>query len=228
MQEHWQHFIDNFLQYASGASVILTVVGVLFSLLTRTLAAWSADSVRKKVEVLVRNRPGVEVIVRNRPGASEKKDAITPSIKTPFQVARDRVQSRLRETEILRNEQLDTRKWSNRASVSLTFAQYIIGGVLASSFVQESLTPKWVGALGVLVLIASLFKQQFHPEVTAEDAKKKAFQLLTLRRSSEDQLAILDAKDAAGQNHTDAMTALLTQITQRLSEIENPENSRPS
>lgn len=40
-------------------------------------------------------------------------------------------------------------------------SQYIIGGVLASSFVQGLLNPPWVGVLGVLVLVASLFKQQF-------------------------------------------------------------------
>ena len=116
---------------------------------------------------------------------------------------------------------------SKRASGLLTTAQYIFGGVLASSFIQESLTPKWVGGLGVLVLIASLVRQQFHPEINAADAHKKASQLEALIRSSEDQLAILDAKIAAGQDHTDAMIGLMTQITQSLTEIENPEGTLP-
>ena len=96
--------------------------------------------------------------------------------------------------------------------------------MLASSFVQESLTPKWVGVFGVLVLVASLIREQFHPETSSKDARKKAFELLSLQRASEDQLAILDAKSATGQDHSDAMIALLTQVTQRLSEIENPED----
>jgi hypothetical protein len=91
--------------------------------------------------------------------------------------------------------------WSSNL---LTVAQYVIGGVLASSFVQESLTPKWVGALGVLVLVASLFKQQFHPEIDAEQARKKSAQSVALVRSTEDRLAILDAKTASGQDHSDA------------------------
>jgi hypothetical protein len=89
--------------------------------------------------------------------------------------------------------------------------------------VQESLSSKSVGLLGVLVLVSSLLKQQFHPELNAENARKKASQLQALVRTSEDQLTILDAKIASGQDHSDAMIALLTQITQRLNEIENPE-----
>jgi hypothetical protein len=141
----------------------------------------------------------------------------------PSVVARGRVMFRIREAATSCEQQLSVKKWSKMAANFLTIAQYIIGGVLASSFVQQSLTPKWVGVLGVLVLIASLFKQQFHPEINADDAQKKAFKLRALIRSSEDQVAILDAKIATGQDHTDAMIALLTHITQRLTEIEDPE-----
>ena len=74
----------------------------------------------------------------------------------------------------------------------------------------------------MLVLIASLFKQQFHPEINADDARKKALALQSLIRSSEDTLAILDAKSATGQDHSDAMIDLMTLLTQNLTEIENP------
>lgn len=56
----------------------------------------------------------------------------------------------------------------------LTIGQYVIDGVLASSFIQETLTKQWIGRLGLLVLLASLFRQRFHPEVEAENARKKA------------------------------------------------------
>jgi hypothetical protein len=101
--------------------------------------------------------------------------------------------------------------------------QYIVGGLLASSFVQESLSPKLVGSLGLLVLIASLIKQHFHPELSVQNATTKAAQLKALIRRSEHQLAILDAKVASGQDHTDAMISLLMTITERLTEIEMPE-----
>jgi cell division septum initiation protein DivIVA len=84
--------------------------------------------------------------------------------------------------------------------------------------------------MGVVVLIASLFRQQFHPEINAQEARAKASRLKALVRASEDQLAILDAKIASGQDHSDAMIALLTQIRGRLTEIEDPEaiDSKPS
>lgn len=48
-----------------------------------------------------------------------------------------------------------------------------------------------VGFLGVLVLIASLIKQHFHPDATARDATQKVGKLKALIRSAEDQLAEL-------------------------------------
>lgn len=35
--------------------------------------------------------------------------------------------------------------------------------------------------------------------------------------------AVLDERTATGQDHTDAMIALMTQVTQGLGQIENPE-----
>jgi len=159
-------------------------------------------------------------------GALEVKTAVLDS--SPTRVARERVVTRLSEASSARRDQYSAYKWSGRASALLTIAQYIFGGVLASSFIQESLTPKWVGGLGVLVLIASLFRQQFHPEINAENARKKASQLQALIREAEDQLSILDAKIAAGQDHSDAMISLLKLLTRRLTEIENPEAVEPA
>ena len=146
-----------------------------------------------------------------------------PGSASPSLVARNRVVTHITEAKSYREGQLGSAKWSKLSSNLLIIGQYIIGGVLASSFIQESLNPKWVGALGVLVLIASLVRQQFHPELNADSSKRKAARTQALIRSSEDQLAILDTKIAGGQDHTAEMIALMTQITEMLSEIENPE-----
>lgn len=148
-------------------------------------------------------------------------------LPTPSQVAKERALVRIEEAKETFRRQTSSAKWSKRSGNFLTVAQYIIGGLLASSFVQESLSPKLVGLLGLLVLLASLIKQHFHPEVSAENAHKKAAQLKALIRVSEDQLAILDAKMAGGQDHTDAMVSLLTKITERLTEIDTPEAVEP-
>jgi hypothetical protein len=145
------------------------------------------------------------------------------SAPAPLRLARKQTLVRLNEVKQALVNQKGSARIAKISSNLLNGGQYVIGGLLASSFVQESLSPRSVGVLGVLVLIASLFKQQFHPELNAEDARKKASKLQALVRSSEDQLAILDAKIANGEDHSDAMIELLSGITRRLTEIENPE-----
>jgi hypothetical protein len=191
------------LEVAPSASLVATGAGLAALAVSKTIAQlWDRKS---EAKLTIPETP------LRRDGA------------TPWRVARERVVLRLRDATSYRAEQLSTRRWSRVAANSLTIAQYIIGGVLASSFVQAALSPRLVGGLGVLVLIASLFKQQFHPEIDAEEARRKASKLQGLIRVSEDQLAILDAKTATGQDHSDALIALLTQITGRLTGIENPE-----
>jgi hypothetical protein len=216
------HFVELVRNYAPGVVVFLMLASVGASVVARNLSAWldrwHGAILNSPTDYSIEVRDEEEASGRHLTKAGRTRDAASFSL-----VARARVVVRIAEATTSRTQQLSTQKWSKISANLLTIAQYIIGGVLASSFVQESLTPKWVGGLGVLVLIASLFKQQFHPEVNAEDARKKASKLQGLVRSSEDQLAILDAKTAAGQDHSDAMITLLTQITQRLTEIENPE-----
>jgi hypothetical protein len=229
-----KHLLQNSKEYITGVSFIVTGLGAV--------AAMSANGVsvlfkRRYIKQRrgLRERDTIEeaspritvaggnIRVRYKEDETpltrwETRDSVSPSL-----VARGRVFVRIAEASAARQEQLSVQKWSKAAANLLTIGQFIIGGVLASSFVQQSLAPRWVGALGVLVLIASLFKQQYHPEINAENARAKASNIQALIRSSEDQLAILDVRIAAGQDHSDAMITLLTQITQRLTEIENPE-----
>jgi len=209
-----QPFPDSLAGYALATVSTLLVVSSILSFAAKVLSQRRAKMVRHQIDEL-----SVPLVKRPITGVP----APVPVNRQAFDVARERVELRLKEVKASRSEQASTYKLSRLASIALSVGQYIVGGVLASSFVQESLTPKAVGAFGVLVLIASLVREQFHPEVNAKEARKKAFQLLTLQRASDDQLAILDAKSATGQDHSDAMIALLTQVTQRLSEIENPE-----
>ena len=188
--------------------------GLLASLLSRT-----TEQLYKTFEIVFARR-----------GGHTRKNSRTfdaayrpPQVPTPSQVAKERALARIEEAKDTFRRQTSSARWSTISGDFLSVAQYIIGGLLASSFVQESLSPKLVGSLGLLVLLASLIKQHFHPEVSAENACKKAAQLRALIRTSEDQLAILDAKIASGQDHTDAMISLLMKITERLTEIDTPE-----
>ena len=237
------HIVENLKEYATAASFLLAIAGALASAGARTLTEWFGRSRRADALTAPSNTEAIEMGLEEAQAAMAdafrdeftKGDRLYKAVKTrdagrPTLITRGLVLVRINEAIKARSEQLGTAKWSKVSSNSLIVAQYIIGGVLATSFVQESLKTKWIGAMGVVVLIASLFRQQFHPEINAQEARAKASRLKALVRASEDQLAILDAKIASGQDHSDAMIALLTQIRGRLTEIEDPEaiDSKPS
>jgi hypothetical protein len=96
----------------------------------------------------------------------------------------------------------------------------VIGGVLASSFVQQSLKPQLVGFLGVLVLLASLVKQQYHPEVAAAEASLKASKLQVLIRDSEDRIAMISATVDTETDDPESILALVKDISGGLSALE--------
>lgn len=203
----------------------ISVAAILSSTIASLLARSAADLFGTFRE-LRRVTAGPDSTKRRRTQDSALKSPPAPALpQSPSQVAKHRATGRIEEAKKIMAQERSARRWSTVSANLLTVSQYVIGGVLASSFVQEALSPRVVGLLGVLVLVASLIKQHFHPEQSAASSQRKYAQLKALIRTSEDQLTILDAKIVAGQDHTDAMIALLTQITQKLTEIENPESS---
>lgn len=106
--------------------------------------------------------------------------------------------SRLIEARELLQKQESSAKWNNRAAGSLVFGQYIVGGVLATSFVQQSLSTQAVGLLGVLVLISSLIHQTYRPDIQTRGARERAMLLRRLIRRTEDGLFAIrsDTEDA--------------------------------
>jgi hypothetical protein len=222
VQQFFRHLITNLGQYAALAGTLLTVLGAAAS--TKLFSRWIGQIPGSKIEIrdrVVGDAVSTDSVSERTSIALDSAPVIVK--KTPAQATRNQAIFRLNEAKQVMTSQEGVAKAAKISNNLLIVGQYIIGGVLASSFVQESLTPKWVGSLGVLVLIASLVKQQFHPDLNAGDARKKASQLKALIRTSEDQLAILNAKMASGEDHSDAIIALLTQITQKLNEIEHPE-----
>jgi hypothetical protein len=184
-------------------ALFLTVAGVAVPLIARArVAKWRSDT--KWAEKFVRD-------VRQQPQPSSS------------QIATQQVHLRLTEANTAREQQKSAAQVLKWSSNSLAFGQYVIGGVLASSFVQQSLNTNLVGLLGVLVLIASLVKQQYHPELKADEASRKASRLQILIRISDDQLTALEAKSTSGEDRTDALIDLMNRITLGLNEIEDPE-----
>ena len=96
--------------------------------------------------------------------------------------------TRLENARTALREQESSAKWNKWTVHSLTFGQYIIGGILATSFVQSSLSKEVVGFLGVLVLISSLIHQRFRPDLQYRAAKERAVRLRLLIRKAEDDV----------------------------------------
>jgi hypothetical protein len=109
--------------------------------------------------------------------------------ETDFEQSHDLVKdTRLDELK----SKLSNIKWVrtlNSASANfLTFGQYIIGGLLASSFIQESLSKNMIGLLGVLVLFSSLVHQRFRPDIQAEWARMRVAKARKMIREIEDRI----------------------------------------
>jgi len=84
-----------------------------------------------------------------------------------------------------------TNRWMSRF---LTVGQYIIGGLLASSFVQQSLSREVVGALGLLVLLSSLIYQHFRPDIQLRGAMSRSMRLRALIREANDDIYAMRSK----------------------------------
>ena len=101
---------------------------------------------------------------------------------------RDHFDTRMAELDAALTREETLQRRAGISDTTLTIGQYIIGGVLASSFVQNAMAPL-VGFLGVLVLISSLVRQQFKPEQQFRDASQRVARLKSLRREVQDELA---------------------------------------
>jgi len=109
-----------------------------FSFLASTLRSVSLKRWFKRPHILL--APGdVEIV--------EAQDAIEHVLKRRFAEAREALE--YQESVERRN------RWARSL---LTFGRYVIGGVLATSFIQQVLTPQLIGILGILVVVSTVMQ----------------------------------------------------------------------
>jgi hypothetical protein len=135
--------------------------------------------------------------------------------RDPLQGARDR----LEDAKLALERQKAVARTNRWTSGLLTFGQYVIGGLLASSFVQQSLSKELVGALGVLVLVSSLIYQHFRPDIQLRGSLGRAFRLQTLIRQAEDDLYAMESQSP----NAPSVDQFRRTISTALSEIESSE-----
>ena len=136
-----------------------------------------------------------------------------------FKLAKQQVLVRLRDARQARQKQQSLARWSRWSANSLTFGQYVIGGVMATSFVQKSLSPEIVGVFGVLVVAASLLKQHYHPDINAQNAAQRAGQLEALIRQSEDRLVVIETTMEPAADDPALVLELLERVSAELTRI---------
>ena len=136
-----------------------------------------------------------------------------------YRLVQAQVELRIEEARVLRRQKRSNAKWSRFTAHSLTFAQYVIGGVLASSFIQQKTSPQIIGALGVLVLIASLLTQHYHPELAAQKADDKAQRLQVLIRQAEDAIVVASASRIEDRDDPTPMLDILEAFSSEVNRI---------
>ena len=127
--------------------------------------------------------------------------------------------SRLYELKELLQHQQFISRLNGRADLSLIFGQYIIGALLASSFIQESVPDNVLGILGVLVLVSSLIRERYRPDTKAFAAKRRTVILRLLIRETEDSLYEINK----GLENAPSVFSIRRRVTEYLSKIEESE-----
>ncbi len=125
-------------------------------------------------------------------------------------------ESRLIDVRIEVARQRTIARWTGIAAGTLRFGQYIVGGVLASSFIQTALTPDVVGFLGVLVLISSLIQQQYRPDIHQRAARRRIVMSKALIRRIEDALYAI----SSGADNVCTIMEIRQMVTSGLATIE--------
>jgi len=121
------------------------------------------------------------------------------------------------QTALLRQQSLArANRWM---SGLLTVGQYIIGGLLASSFVQQSLSRELVGGMGLLVLLSSLIYQHFRPDIQLRGAMGRGLRLRALLRQVEDDIYTFQTGEPSPQS----VAEFRRRVSSALSEIEASE-----
>jgi hypothetical protein len=134
------------------------------------------------------------------------------------------IDKRLKELKdyLARQEAMEKR---NRFSGGfLTIGQYIVGGVLATSFIQETLSNQITGFLGVLVLVASIIHQRFRPDLKVASARNRVTRLKKILRSANDQVNRIGIEHMAGSPELLlAENKIASLISAQISEVEESE-----
>lgn len=195
------------------------VVSALLTVLGGAASSGLFDAVKKLLEKLSKREPEPAGGVGSDSILAEEFPRTPGSLPSRFKLAKQQVLVRIGDARQARQKQLSLARRSRWSANSLTFGQYVIGGVMATSFVQKSLSPEIAGIFGVLVVVASVLKQHYNPDVNAQNAAQRANQFEALIRQSEDRLVVIETTAEPAADDPALLLELLERISAELTRI---------
>jgi hypothetical protein len=235
MEDFFKSAFSSLHTLAGVSSVIVSIAGLVTAFSTRLLADLTTRGQKEKIiSEAQRNfriyldeswSSGATIVTENENRARTINGVPAPTAPTSADPAKKQVRLRLEEIIEERERQKGIAKWSRITSQTLTFGQYIIGAMLTTSLVQNSLSKTWISVFGLLVILCSATKQHFHVDENAQASDTRAKRLRALVRYAQDQIAILEVRSTKGENRTDAFIDLLNEITASLNQIESVDMS---
>jgi hypothetical protein len=202
------------------SSGVIEIVAAIVSAVATLLGGAAASGIFERLfKIIVPKTPDVSQntisLLKNTRLTTDSayQKELPPPPSTPrIDKATSQVLIRLAEARTVKASQERLARLSRWANNSLFFGQYVIGGAMATSFIQKTLSPTIVGVFGVLVVVASLVKQHYHPETNAQSASQRASQLDTLIRQGEDRLVVIETTIQNGDD-----PALFLELLERIS-----------
>ncbi|MBC7879301.1 MAG: hypothetical protein H7Y59_19195 [Anaerolineales bacterium] len=132
---------------------------------------------------------------------------------------RDHLTNRMIEAKAILQKLKKQAQTSKNLNSYLIIAQFVVGTTLASSFIQQSLPSFVIGILGVVVLVSTVFRQQFRPDVQFSIANAKAQYLEIEIRNVEDE----DYKRKRGDANAPTDSKIISMISKALNKVTKDE-----
>jgi len=130
--------------------------------------------------------------------------------------AKDLIGARFAQLTALEKKYTRIMKWTRRSGNLLSFTQYVIGVVVASSYFQGSSSKELIGFLGLSVVVATAIQQRYRPELRSRKAERAVATIRALKRDAEDRLS---------KRHLHH--EVLTMLTHGINRIERDESIDP-
>jgi hypothetical protein len=188
----------------SNSEFIFTLVSAGVTIIAAILGLYQAIRERKSSE------ESNEILIAGS-SATLQSEAKEKSLQERQSEHLNRRMSEVNETITSLSREVRITSLSNNLLVA---GQYVVGGTLATSFLQESLSSTTVGVLGLVVLVATIVHQRYRPDLRARVAKSKLALLRATVRKSQDNIVRLDQPE---------YIKLIGELTKALNQIENEE-----